>query len=615
MGERYPPLLERHHELLRAAFSRHGGVEFKSEGDALLVAFASAADGVRGGRGGAATIWRTSRGRPTRTIRVRMGLHTGIAYPRDGDYIALALHQAARVVGTGNGGQVIASADAVAAAGQVPGIEVRPLGAYRLRDFEGPQQLHRVCRGRRNERDEPVHRRCGPSLPKATTFRRRSTPSSAGRESTKSWRLSSDRDGSSPCSGPVAWARRASRSSSACRPRRRGTTACGWWTSAPIAPGESINESVARGAGRRAGRRRSRRRDRRPPARPARCSSCSTTASTSCPTCESSSAAVLRHCARTGVLATSRERLGVPGEHAAIVPPLPLAEEAVDLFVDRARRRGATFPMGSDDLSVMVEICRRLDGMPLAIELAAARGHRLVTRARSWPASAIAWLRCAGATTSSSSASGRCARLIDWSYDLLDADEQAVFRRLSVFAGASTRSTAAAAAGHSGIDAGRRDRARLVAGRQVARQRRASRRVDALPPARNRPGRRARVQRSRRRRSTQRVPRSASATSQIFRSSSRGNTQWRARLALEHATIVQLVTGLVADDELDTAYALARISVEDAAGRGVVPRNDPLPARRPRLVDRGEGAAPRASTRRLRRCWPSGATSTKHRRM
>jgi hypothetical protein len=72
-----------------------------------------------------------------------MGLHTGIAYARDGDYVALALHQAARVVGAANGGQVLASAAAVAAAG---GTEVvaRRLGAYRLRDFDGPADLYEI---------------------------------------------------------------------------------------------------------------------------------------------------------------------------------------------------------------------------------------------------------------------------------------------------------------------------------------------------------------------------------------------------------------------------------------------------------------------------------------
>ena len=73
-----------------------------------------------------------------------MGLHTGIAFARDGDYVALALHQAARIAGTGNGGQVVASGAAVAEAGPVPGVRDERLGAFRLRDFDEPVELFQL---------------------------------------------------------------------------------------------------------------------------------------------------------------------------------------------------------------------------------------------------------------------------------------------------------------------------------------------------------------------------------------------------------------------------------------------------------------------------------------
>src|SRR3954451_3214033 len=130
LGDRYPPLLERHELLLRTAVAAHDGVEFKTQGDALLAAFAAAGDAM------AAAIDAQQRFRaepwpPDAEIRVRMGIHTGIAFPRNGDYIALALHQAARVVGTASGGQVVASADAVRSAGVVHGVAVHRLGRYR----------------------------------------------------------------------------------------------------------------------------------------------------------------------------------------------------------------------------------------------------------------------------------------------------------------------------------------------------------------------------------------------------------------------------------------------------------------------------------------------------
>jgi predicted ATPase len=76
-------------------------------------------------------------------------------------------------------------------------------------------------------------------------------------------------------------------------------------------------------------------------------------------------------------LATSREPLGVPGELSSRVPSLSLADEAIELFSDRARRVRPDFAVGEDNAALVEEICRRLDGMPLAIELAAARVRAL----------------------------------------------------------------------------------------------------------------------------------------------------------------------------------------------------------------------------------------------
>ena len=148
LGDRYLPLLDRHHQILRDVWERHGGVEFKSEGDALLVVFESAAAACEAAVDGQERL----AGEPwpaDAPIKVRMGIHTGIAYPRHGDYVALALHQAARVVGAANGGRALASATTVAAAGAAHGVRFDRLGAFRLRDFDGPAELWSVQRGRR----------------------------------------------------------------------------------------------------------------------------------------------------------------------------------------------------------------------------------------------------------------------------------------------------------------------------------------------------------------------------------------------------------------------------------------------------------------------------------
>src|SRR5262245_2362335 len=85
LGDRYPPLLERHDRLLRDVWEQSGGVEFKSEGDALLVAFGSAADAFTA----AVAAQGRLAGEPwprDAVFKVRMGIHAGIAYPRNGDY-------------------------------------------------------------------------------------------------------------------------------------------------------------------------------------------------------------------------------------------------------------------------------------------------------------------------------------------------------------------------------------------------------------------------------------------------------------------------------------------------------------------------------------------------
>lgn len=103
IGERYPPLLARHRDLLRSAWSAHDGHEVKTEGDSFLVAFTDPADAIRACAMAQRLV--TREGWPADAVlRVRMGVHSGLASPADGDYIAYAVHQAARVVDAGHGG-------------------------------------------------------------------------------------------------------------------------------------------------------------------------------------------------------------------------------------------------------------------------------------------------------------------------------------------------------------------------------------------------------------------------------------------------------------------------------------------------------------------------------
>lgn len=156
--------------------------------------------------------------------------------------------------------------------------------------------------------------------------------------------------------------------------------------------------------------------------------------------------AVLADCPRVTVLATSRQSLGVPGEHVVRVPPLPVpADEtgtpaqartfdAVRLFVDRARAASSEFTLTAANCADVVRLCRTLDGVPLAIELAAARMRSLSPRQalERWSGQ-LALSTAASRTGSPRQQTLRAA--LDWSYDLCTEVERAVWRRLAVFAG------------------------------------------------------------------------------------------------------------------------------------------------------------------------------------
>ena len=170
-----------------------------------------------------------------------------------------------------------------------------------------------------------------------------------------------------------------------------------------------------------------------------------------------------RRCPKITVVATSRERLGVGGEHVWPVLPLPVppptASEgeavespAVELFVDRARAARADFRLDDTNTDAVVEICRGLDGLPLALELAAARlgvltPHDLAHHLRDRFALLTAGARGEGERHRTLRA------LVDWSYALLAEAERAVFGRLSVFAGGWTLESAAAVCANGDVSA------------------------------------------------------------------------------------------------------------------------------------------------------------------
>jgi predicted ATPase/DNA-binding SARP family transcriptional activator len=161
-------------------------------------------------------------------------------------------------------------------------------------------------------------------------------------------------------------------------------------------------------------------------------------------------------CPAVVVVATSREPLGVPGEQVLAVAPLPtpdtapgadLAAPAVSLFVDRYRAAGGP-PLAGDDLDQVAELCRRLDGLPLAIELAAARARSLgVAAVTERPLLDLLAGRRSGGDRHRS-----LRAVLDWSHDLLDSSERVLFRRLAAFTGWFSLAEAESVGSGGGLD-------------------------------------------------------------------------------------------------------------------------------------------------------------------
>lgn len=172
---------------------------------------------------------------------------------------------------------------------------------------------------------------------------------------------------------------------------------------------------------------------------------------------------LLRACPHLGILATSREALRVPGEMTWSVPSLSLPEpadvqtavhlevsEAVQLFVDRVRLQQPTFALADVNASAVAAICRRLDGMPLALELAAAHAHVLTMHQLAARLDDALFLLTQGGRTVAPRHQTLRATL-DWSYALLTDDERVALRRLAVFAGGCDLATAEAVCAGDGI--------------------------------------------------------------------------------------------------------------------------------------------------------------------
>jgi predicted ATPase/class 3 adenylate cyclase len=435
--------LRRHDELLRMSVEAAGGVVFKTVGDAFCVAFgdsvAAVTAAVAAQRAVASEPWP-----PGVELRVRMALHTGTTEEREGDYFGPALNRVARLVAAAHGGQILlTAATATEVAGRLgTGTEVRSLGAHELVDIDGREDIHQVLAAGLRTEFPPV--RVRPlSLQTSNLPADRSSFVERAAEVEEIFRLlRTGRLVTLTGSGGVGKTRLATEVARGLV----GSTADGVWlveladVTDPASVALAVRESLefAEQPGR---------------------SDLSVLLETlreqqrvlvvdNCEHVVDAAAALLsaisEACPRITILATSREPLRVDGEVLYRVPPLSLPPRdatsladlagsgAVALFLERARGQDPHFEVDPASVGAVASICHRLDGIPLALELAAARLGTM----------SVAELdegldRLFGVLTKGSRAAlarhQTLRALIDWSYDLLDADEQGMLRRLSAF--------------------------------------------------------------------------------------------------------------------------------------------------------------------------------------
>ena len=439
--------LRRHDDLMLTAIERSGGYVFKTVGDAFCAAFPTATDALQAAEAAQRTLiaepWPEGA-----TVRVRMAFHTGECEERDGDYFGPAVNRVARLTAVAHGGQVVLSqATAEVVRDHLPpGVSLRDMGTHRLKDLSRPEVVFQLDIDGLSAEFPPLRSLDNPALlnnlPEFVS-------SFVGREHELAHMRALVSDNRLVTLTGAGGAGKTRLAVQVAAELLDGSGDGVWFVDlAPLADPGLVAESVAKAVG-------VREEPGRPVAatlidalRPRRLLVVLDNCEHVVDACAKLADAMLRSCPSVHVIATSRESLGIDGERVFRVPSLSLPPvgtvtldrtealrfEAVQLFVDRARSHNTAFALDDANAARVVSVCGHLDGIPLAIELAAAR-LRSLSIADIEDHLGDRFRLLTGGSRGALPRQQTLRALIDWSYELLNSRDRVVLNRLAIFAG------------------------------------------------------------------------------------------------------------------------------------------------------------------------------------
>jgi len=460
LGDEYPGLLSEHHRLLREAVDSGDGASIGTEGDSLFAAFGSASAAL-GAAVAAQKALAAHRWPGEASVRVRMGLHTGEALVLDANYVGLDVHRAARIAAVGHGGQVLLSESTRALVQQTlpPDVELRDLGRHRLKDLTQPERIYETVVAGLNSKFPPLRSLDATpnNLPtQLTSFVGRAREVAEARRLLAGTRLLT-------LTGPGGTGKTRLSLQLAAEVISDYPDGVFFVPLGPIQDPGLVAPAIVQALGLREA-------VNQPPAERLIEHLRDRHLLLALDNFEQVLPAaglvgdLMRASEGLRVVVTSRATLHLYGEREYDVPPLALPEvgadrdpaelsryESVALFVERAMAVKPDFKITAANAAAVAEICSRLDGLPLAIELAAARVKLLP------PQALLTRLgrRLDTLDVGSRDLPARQQTLrgaIAWSHDLLDPAARSLFACFSVFVGGADLESAEAVCGNAGLD-------------------------------------------------------------------------------------------------------------------------------------------------------------------